>query len=388
MLELSGADRNHLREALTSGFRSYLSLKRWADGLSVQLNLIASSEAIRSAADDLIEHFEERGEVLTLILALHKERPKNTAVQSLMSLLEGRLPGGGTVVRREPSRELALGGEDPRSAYLVIAVFWETRSEKTVRVQPKLCYRDTETREVLQETLVEDDCSIALKDFPTFLTDLVNFTVSRLSNLFPDPLHPWQLTISLFVPVDLLCLPLAKWCGQDGELLSTRPIVLGCSDRFDPCDPGRSAALHNQLKRGWQRFQTKVPDQHGLTLQNLDWLHSDRASQKDFDWEDYSGFQCYGNWLKPDDQYLENWKTLINSGVPLALWMCEGQPERETIAATFALLTNYTRVEFLNYIPRIRKNCNHCVGVFYEDPNYVPEIPKTKEKTFFSWPGA
>jgi hypothetical protein len=278
--------------------------------------------------------------------------------------------------------------EDVRSAHLVIAVFWQQPSEQKLRVQPKLCYRNTETREILQESLVKDNCSILLKDFPSFLRKLLDFTTSKLSRLFPDPIYPWKLTIELFVPVELLCSPLSKWCGQDDDLLRSRSIVIGCSDRFDPDQPGRAADLHNQLKRGWQRFQEKVPDRAGSTLRNLSWLNSDIAHRENF--AAYSGFQCYGDWLKPDHQYLENWRRLINAGIPLALWICEGPSQRETIEAAFNRLVDCTRFEFLDRIPLIRdeqqRTCDHWVGVFYEDPNYVPEVPRVEE-AFFSWPG-
>lgn len=143
------------------------------------------------------------------------------------------------------------------------------------------------------------------------------------------------------------------------------------------------------MKRGWQRFQEKVPDQVGSVLQNLGWLNSDIAYRENF--EIYSGFRCYGEWLKPEEQFTENWQKLIQSGIPLALWMCEGQPQREAIEATFDRLIDSTRFEFLDRIPLVReeqqRTCNYCVGVFYEDPNYVPEVPRPKEEQFFSWPG-
>lgn len=95
MLNLSGTDRKQLREALTSGFRDYSALKIFvSDNFDFQLNQIAPSTATKIAADALIEHFEEGskdGDVSDLILALHKERPRNPEVQKLMLRLQGFL---------------------------------------------------------------------------------------------------------------------------------------------------------------------------------------------------------------------------------------------------------------------------------------------------------
>lgn len=95
MLKLSGSDRKQLREALTSGFKDYSALKIFvSDNFDFQLNQIAPSTATKIAADALIDHFEEGskdGDVLDLILALHKERPRNPEVQNLMLRLQGFL---------------------------------------------------------------------------------------------------------------------------------------------------------------------------------------------------------------------------------------------------------------------------------------------------------
>jgi hypothetical protein len=89
MLNLSSDDRQQLRDALTSGFRSYPSLKIFvSDNFEFRLNDIANSTATKVAADDLIEYCEELGKESELILALHKERPRNSDVQKLMSRLQ------------------------------------------------------------------------------------------------------------------------------------------------------------------------------------------------------------------------------------------------------------------------------------------------------------
>ena len=90
MLTLSGEDRKQLREALTSGFRTYPTLKIFvSDHFDFRLDEIASSKATRVATDDLIEYFEEQGDVSELILALNKERPNNPDVKKLMVRLQG-----------------------------------------------------------------------------------------------------------------------------------------------------------------------------------------------------------------------------------------------------------------------------------------------------------
>jgi len=74
-----------------------------SDHFDVRLDEIADSKATRTAADNLIEYLEERGEEVTLILALHKERLRNPEVQTLMNRLQGFL-----------QRSLVL---DPRGLY-------------------------------------------------------------------------------------------------------------------------------------------------------------------------------------------------------------------------------------------------------------------------------
>ena len=91
MLNLSKDDRKQLRKALNSGFRRYSSLKIFvSDNFdNLRLNEIATSTALRVAADDLIEYFEEDRDLSELILALYKERPRNPEVQSLLNRLQG-----------------------------------------------------------------------------------------------------------------------------------------------------------------------------------------------------------------------------------------------------------------------------------------------------------
>lgn len=293
------------------------------------------------------------------------------------------------VVRREVEGEL---NEDLGSTHLVIAIFWQKPSEKRIQIRPKFCYRDSNNREIIREDLFrEDGYSEILENFPAFLTKFVDFTIcNKISRYFTNPLEPWQLTIELFVPVELLCKPLETWCGKNKDLIRNRPIVVGCSDRFNPDQPEKALDLHNQLKLGWKRFQEKVPDRAGQKLKNLAWLTSATAKTESF--EKYSGFQCYGDWLKPEEDHLKNWQELVRSGIPIALWICEGSIDSPEISKLFGYLIDTTRFEFLERIRLIRdqhqKTSNHCVGVFYEDPHYVPDEPSLPVKQFFVWPGA
>jgi endonuclease G, mitochondrial len=90
MLNLSNSDRSQLRMALTSGFRDFSTLRIFvSDNLDLRLNNIAPSQALIPAADALIDYFEQRGNESDLILALHKERPRNPEVRELMLRLQG-----------------------------------------------------------------------------------------------------------------------------------------------------------------------------------------------------------------------------------------------------------------------------------------------------------
>jgi len=407
-MEWNGLNKRKLRKALITIYNSSIKLDKFvSDELDRVLSEISTESSLDDRAfelleeavsggwlDDLYQKFCTVNQSNCQIVKLHEDL-KDTATfigeeaKALVSpeRVIGEPDSSNAVIRMEEGEGLV---EDPNSVHLVVAVFWEKPSEQKVRIQPKLCYRKDNPREISQKPLMKDSCSIQIKEFPKFLEELVKVTAIELSRLFADPIHPWKLTIELFVPVDLLCFPLSKWCGQDSELLKTHPIVIGCSDRFDPSQMGGSANLHNQLKRGWQRFQNKVSDQAGSVLRNLDWLSSDLARQSTF--EAYSGFQCYGDWLKADEASLSNWQELVRSGIPVALWMCEGSPQRQDITSVFNHLIDCTRFEFLDRIPikrsELQRTCNHCIGVFYEDPNYVPDIPLAKEEQFFSWPGA
>ena len=50
---------------------------------------LLSQKRQKIASDNLIEYFEEQGDLSTLILALYKERPRNPEVQYLIGRLRG-----------------------------------------------------------------------------------------------------------------------------------------------------------------------------------------------------------------------------------------------------------------------------------------------------------
>ena len=397
MIEWITPNLGEFRKVLLKFYPSNQKLQRFAcDNFDCSLEDLPETKGTPRSdwADALLEQAAARGWVDELYVKFCSDHPSDPRVHQLRHALNdpvleqaiGEPHSSNAIVRSEVENALA---EDPFSAHLVIAIFWQERQKQKIRIHPKLCYRNSEQNGITQESLIKDDCSISLKDFPALFKKLVDFTISRLSRLFSDPRHPWKLAIELFVPVDLISQPLSTWCGRSEEALISRSIVIGCSDRFDPDRQAEAHDLYNQLKFGWQRFQDKAPDQIGATLKNLFWLTSDTVNQEVL--EEYSGFKCYGDWLKPDEQFLDNWKDLVRSGIPLALWMCEGQPQRPDIERVFDALTNGTRLKLLEQISlvrkRQRKTCNYCVGVFYENPSYLPDLPLPKEEQFFAWPG-
>jgi nucleoside phosphorylase len=301
----------------------------------------------------------------------------------------GKPQASSSVVRRETD---GVSIEDLNSAHLVIAIFWKKPSERIIRIRPRFYCHDINNHEILHEDLFEkEDYSESLKKFPEFLTELVKFTLrSKIPKYFDNSRPCWQLVIKLFVPVDLLGESLETWCGKNEDLIRGRSIVVGCSDRFNRDQPALAIDLRNQLNLGWQRFQQQIPDQAGQKLKDLTWLTSAAAHQESL--QNYSGFQCYGDWLKPDKDYLKNWLELVRSGIPIALWMCAGNLNSLEISRLFDHIIDCTRFEFLERIQRLRhqhrKTCNYYVGVFYEDPNYVPDDPLPVAEHFFTWPGA
>lgn len=91
MLKLSSGDRSNLRAALTSSYRTYPALRMFVSDHfdNFRLDDIATSQALRVAADDLITEFEQSGDIGDLIWTLHQERPRNPEVQALTQRLRG-----------------------------------------------------------------------------------------------------------------------------------------------------------------------------------------------------------------------------------------------------------------------------------------------------------
>lgn len=300
------------------------------------------------------------------------------------------------VTRSIPPELTHLDGQEERgTAYLVLAVFWQQRTPSFFRVLPQLHYRDAEQDAVKTVPLTKDNCTVPQTDFPRFSAGLVDFATAKLGSLFPDPSVSWKLTIALFVPIDLLANPLSDWCGEQSSILQEEVLILGCSDRFNPDNPGPAARLHNALKRGWQKFQSCCPDSSATSLHCLDWLESRDPQAQSKTWENYAGVQCYGDWLRPGAEYLCHWQKLVKAGIPLALWMSDSQLDDSAIEACFSRLTQGNRFQFLEKIREIRQDqqaqqeagtAAGVMGVLYEDPRYLPPIPQV-EAEFFAWPG-
>lgn len=274
--------------------------------------------------------------------------------------------------------------EEP--AHLTIAVFHDLEKKQSIRVQTELCYLDPETRALAKISLLENAASVAIAEFSKFLQKLVSFADRKLSQIYRDDVKPWQLIIDLFVPIEKLCDSLKYWCGESSQLAREYPLVLRCSDRFNP-EIDKAFYLHNQIKKGWQRLSSSE-----TPLKQIDWVQPDDSFDDDL--EPYAGLQCFGQWLRSGESYFDRWVKLVESGIPLALWTCGVRAERDSIAQTFDWLTDCDRVEFLKRVRTERRqphalsiaNPGSHLGVFYEDPNYVPTVPQDEDEQFFSWP--
>jgi vWA-MoxR associated protein C-terminal domain/Effector-associated domain 1 len=395
MIKWTGPNKGKLRRALLEVYPNENKLRRFVcDYFNFELTGVGGNTP-EDWAESLLDKASEEDWIRELYDYFCSKNLSNLIILTLQSelkdpILDTSIGGENTSYSVERAMKYEGLFEDPRSVHLVIAIFWQERNKQKIRIRPKLCYQDSNSRKISEYSFMEDEPSIMLKNFPGLFENLIDKAIEKISKLFPNRKCPWRLSIELFVPVDLIGQPLLTWCGQNREFSSTYAIVVGCSDRFNLNRPVESAKLHNQLALGWQRFQGKVPDIVGSKLSQLSWLTSDHAHQKAF--TDYAGFQCYGSWLKSDEQSLGNWQELVRSGIPLALWIRGETCQRHYIESIFERLIHNTRFEFLERIPRIRdelqKTCNHCVGVFYEDPNYVPNISLSEEEYFLGWPGA
>lgn len=417
MIDWTGKNKQYLRESLLAIYSSPVKLARFvSDELNQNLNEISTESSLEDRAFELVGEAQSGGWIDDLYFCLCEQNPNHARIIQLREKLQDSLTisrvlydqlladrviedheGGSSdvVVREAPAAELV---EPTNSAHLVLAAFWEgEKSLKKLQVSPKLCYRKQENpSEIYQESLATreglEKYAVSIDKFPDFLKGLHTFALGKLK-IYSD--SPWKLSIKLFLPIDLLCLPLTTWCGKDGNLVSTYAVVIGCSDRFNPDCPEEALKLHNQLQLQWQRFFSKVPDKVGSTLRKLDWLNSEDVGKKG--WTAHAGFRCFGDWLTPgdweklDEVAQKKWQDLVNYGLPLALWMCEGQPTRAQRRTIFNRLIRGTRFDLLDYIPverDVQRNSGECVGVLYEDLNYIPELPQVPEQQFFSWPGS
>ena len=405
-MDWTGPNKKKLRKALIDIYNSPKKLAKFVnDEFDVRLDTITNDSNIDDRCYDLIEEADSQRWIDKLYENFCEINKDNLRTRELikelgdMSRLLALIPSTQTIegvrpnneVIRQPS-ELIPPIETSGTGNLVIAIFWTEKTAHKFRIQPKFCLTEPKTNQIIQEPLTEENTfkendSVDSKKIPDLIQKNISFAIKKLDEYFPDPIKPWKLVISLFVPVDLLSFPLSYWCGKDNDRSLEYPIVLGCSDRFDPSRSQDAAGMRNNLKKGWQRLQKDL-SQSQFKLHGISWLNSDQASTCTL--KSYSGFQCYGNWLKSGKEYLTNWQELIKSGIPLALWMEKGELEREKIKDNFYKLTDYHHLNFLEYIPDHRdeqwKTYEDYVGIFYEDPNYVPDFPRSEVEQFFAWP--
>jgi hypothetical protein len=417
-MDWNGTNKQYLRQALLSIYSSPVKLARFvSDEFNRNLNEISTESSLEDRAFELLEEAASGGWINELYSRFCECNQKHERVAQLLEelqdtssgltisgvlqnptsperLIEEHENGSNSEVIREGSVADLI--EPVTSAHLVVVVFWKgEKGLKQYRVSPKLCYREQETSPIKHEPLMNqediDKAPISQDKFPDFLKGLHTFALRKL-NSYAD--RPWKLSVDLLLPLDCLCLPLTTWCGRDGDLISKHSIVIGCSDRFDPSCPENSNKLLSQLKVQWEVFFSKVPDEVGSTLKKLDWLDSDKVGKKG--WTAHAGFRCFGDWLVPgdwaklDESSRKKWKDLIEYGLPLALWMCQGNPPRSKRRKIFNSLIQGTRFDLLDKVPierDVQRHSGNCVGVLYEDLNYMPELPKVEEQQFFSWPG-
>ncbi|MEM6838611.1 MAG: hypothetical protein AAF609_17370 [Cyanobacteria bacterium P01_C01_bin.120] len=347
--------------------QGFLELKLITAEGSAQFNLkneITECEKQRQRLEQLIAEFQQE-RFLDLPDMVTTELTESSSLDATKNFVKQK--------RTEDGHEWL---EDPNSAHLAIAVFLQGENDQKIYLQHRLFYYDAGDVVSIKLVMPEEADAISLKQFPETLKALSDAAAIHLSRHFSNSQEPWCLTIELFLPLEQLCSPLAKWCGAYADLWRDYPIVLGCSDRFHPLRPGNANRLLNKMKQGWQRFQRLTPDEDGEPLKKLRWLDSDRAATESF--EGYAGFQCFGTWLKPDKKVVSQWQELVESGIPIALWVCGGKLERPAVTTTFSRITEHTRFEFLEEVRLIRdeqqKTGQNLVGVFYEDLNYALKI--------------
>ena len=388
-----------------------------SDSFDRNLDEISTESGMQELAFDLVDEADSGGWIETLyqqLCALNPDHPRVFQLQEELQDLDALTiagivnnqdisPGeaisqnvpGSTVVREVCESELK---EPENSAHLVITAFWKGEKKlKQLRILYKLCYYDSQASEIVSDPHFKEEdidaLSLSQCDFPKFLKSIHEAALGRLRGTVAD--HHWTVSLELFLPLDALCLPLSSWCGANNTLIRNHSVVLGCADRFDDDRPAVALKLYNQLELQWERFLATVPDEVGSSLQSLKWLDSTQAATSSL--RDYQGFRCLGGWLVPGEwdklgaAVQQNWKDLIGFGVPLALWICQGDlaaPDRQRV---FDSLAQGTRFDLLEKIPSERDvlhRSGQCVGVLHENLTYAPKPPKLPEQQqLFSWPG-
>ena len=124
------------------------------------------------------------------------------------------------------------------SAHLIIAVFSQNLSKNLVYIQPELYYQDPNSGDFCRKPVnriggldSNDEEPFIINKFPSRLQSLVYTAFNQLEELQLASDQFWGLTINLFVPIELLSLPLIEWCGGSSQLLQNYPIIFGCSAR-------------------------------------------------------------------------------------------------------------------------------------------------------------
>ena len=292
-------------------------------------------------------------------------------------------PGFRPNVDRPP---LPPTAEEPGACHLLIVVFWRKRTERKISLKSELHYRDPVTDKT--EKYPIDDwerlgdrprklSDLDLSDLPGCIEAMRVAAIGKAKQLFPNQKIPWQIVIELFLPSEVIGKPISDWCDLDGATIACCPLIVRCSDRYNPQLGTRADNLRNQLYRGWQLLQEHVPDGSGKKLKQLKWARPQQQCRESL--YECSGLRCVGVWLNRSrkEEYSKRWRELVLSGIPLALWICEGQGPAMDIAATLNRLVDCTRFEFFRKIQALRTSpqCrDYCVGIFYENPEYEPTV--------------
>jgi hypothetical protein len=425
MVDLQADQRKLLRKTIVSCYsnQNSLDLFVYENFNGDYLSRIGNFQGIDFTARQLIGAFEEDGKIPELILALAKEKGETPQVQKLIhefrdsfrilgldlnDIFEARGIKNKVSVGEEFNlSESDSWGEPDNTAHLVIAVFKKkdvaSRASRVsnqikvdsqqFRVDSKLYYEGQSDRAKI--LLVAEDLErpdILQRNLPNLLRDLKDHSLHLLGRRKDK--RPWHLIVDLFVPLELLCLPMSAWYVADIGLRSVYPLVLGCSDRY--LDSKKAREMYNRLLIGWENFRKTVPDTPGSTLRELQWLGSGDEEALHAGFLSCAGFRCNGDWLISgtwkdlDKTSQTRWKQLVECGIPLALWFCEGDVEDFQRIKVFDSLTRGSRFEMLQKLPEVResyrKKYKSDIGVFYENVDYLPLRPTVEPSPYFSFP--